>query len=124
VKEIASERTGLPKLFFDPILSMVDRDLHKKIGHRFEEYKIKKYINQNDNTVGNDKKLCKEVIPSLFLASEMDKLVKCHHVEKLYSRYPGSPGVTKKLFYIKNQHHENRDPKVIEKCIAFINSIL
>jgi predicted ArsR family transcriptional regulator len=60
----------------------------------------------------------------LFLASEMDKLVKCHHVEKLYTRYPGSPGVTKKLYYIKNQHHENRDLKVIEKCVTFINTML
>lgn len=50
--------------------------------------------------------------------------MKCHHVEKLYSRYPGTPGITKKLHYIKNQHHENRDEKVIDKCINFIISVL
>ena len=41
IKEIAAERTKLPQILFEPILSLVDTELESKIKHRFSEYKMK-----------------------------------------------------------------------------------
>ena len=68
IKEIAAERTKLPGLFFEPILSLVDNQLQGKIQHKFAQYKMKAYLSRVPSYV-----------PMLFLVSRNDQLVKVHH---------------------------------------------
>lgn len=74
-------------------MPFINEQLYKKIGYTLDDYKLKKYLFNLDK------------LPVLFLVSKQDKLVKPHHGEKLYTRYPAK---NKHLEYIDIQHHENR----------------
>ena len=109
IKELGSERTCLPKCFFEPLMAFISDELHQKVGYILEDYKLKKHL----GNLGR--------VPALFLVSKEDKLVKPHHGEKLYTRYPAK---NKRLEYIEIQHHENRTSEIICKCIRFIKFAL
>ena len=57
-------------------MGFISDALKEKVGHELDEYKLKRYLNNL------------EKVPVLFLVSKQDKLVKPHHGEKLYLRYP------------------------------------
>ena len=98
----------MPEIIFGPFLYFIDRKLQQKIGHNFDEYKMQKYLDNSG------------YIPALFMVSKDDKLVRASHCEYLYDKYHCKK---KQLYYIEDQHHENRSGKVIQKCLQFINRV-
>lgn len=74
IKEIASNRTGLPKFVFKPVMTMVDSFLKNKVNFSIEDLNVKGKVH-----------LIRA--PGLFITSQKDSLIGNHHTEKLYKLY-------------------------------------
>lgn len=105
VKEVAADRTGLPKIMFQPVVGVVRGEILKKTGCNIGELKMKRYMQPLSPTQSSSQPSPTNTltsIPALFILSKSDKLVKCHHGEKLFKRYPCE---NKELYYIGVEHH-------------------
>lgn len=74
IKEIASNRTGLPQFMFKPLMPMVDAFMKSKVSFSIHDLRVKDKVH-----------LIK--VPGLFLTSRKDSLVGHQHTEKLYQLY-------------------------------------
>ncbi len=44
IKELASDRTGLPKFIFEPVISYIDLEVKSKTGISVNELKVKNFM--------------------------------------------------------------------------------
>lgn len=107
IKELASEKTGLPQFFFAPFIPLVNARIKELCGWELIDLKLKRFI-------GNIR------VPGMFITSKNDRMVNSEHVEKLHGAYTS----LKKLEYINEQHHEGRPGYLIEKCLVFFKMCL
>lgn len=103
VKEIASNRTGLPKFVFKPLMTMVDSFMKSKVNISIYDLSVKEKVH-----------LIK--VPGLFITSRKDTLIGNHHTEKLFHLY----NAEKNLEYINAEHQQRRGSSVMLKCLNFI----
>jgi hypothetical protein len=103
IKELASEKTGLPQFIFSAIIPMIDNRIQEKCGWNLRDLKLKALVS-------------KITAPGMFITSKNDKMVNCEHSEKLFNIYPAY----KQMEYITEQHHENRPDVLINKCVTFL----
>jgi hypothetical protein len=66
IKELASEKTGLPQFIFRPLIPIIDVRIQEKCGWGLPDLKLKAPVS-------------KIAAPGMFITSKNDKMVSCEH---------------------------------------------
>ena len=103
VKELARQKTGIPEVFFEMFMEVLDGELMRKGGFCLEDLEVRK-------RVGEVK------VPAVFISSEKDVLVKREHVEELFEGYQGE----KYFERTGREHHEAREGEMVGRCVGFL----
>lgn len=107
IEEIASKKTGLPKVLLSGLISMINNSIKKKANFELGQINVLKNIQ-------NCKQFC------CILASDDDKFVDIKNAEIIYDLYPKR----KKFIKVTGDHNEARRSEKIHEIIQIIKSKL
>ena len=106
-QELAGSHSSVPAFLISAGMSLVRNSIKKKIGLDINELKPIHYAPQS-------------LVPALFIAADMDTLVKPYHTRLLYSAYAGR----KKLVTVAGEHNGERPQSAIDQVQKFFCHVL
>lgn len=101
--ELAKEKTGIPGFLLPMVLGIVKKGIKKRVDIKFGALDLTKFV--------HDIK-----IPSIYLYSYHDEIVKPYHIEKLFELHGCSE---KRLFSVKGRHNDARPKNILKEITRF-----
>ena len=107
-REIAIDKTGLPKFIVTGALQIIKQTIQTKAKFQITDLDVIKRAER-----------C--VTPCIFVASKLDTFTRCHHSEKLHSAYKGADT---RIIYFEGEHNESRPTNTTNAILEFISAHL